>query len=107
MEVATGESWRVLKRTVQSGGYSLACRNGKDFVEDAPTGVPGIIEIMTSSTSGGNRDRRTTISMAFEDALHDREHRAPGINYRQVWARMVSQLIPKSEAALAWGGVSS
>ncbi|MDO8753380.1 MAG: hypothetical protein Q7J80_05760, partial [Anaerolineales bacterium] len=29
---------------------------------------------------------------------------APGINYRQVWARMVSQLVVKSEVALRWGG---
>lgn len=31
-------------------------------------------------------------------------HLAPGINYRQVWARMASQLIVKSQAAIAWGG---
>ena len=104
METATGEPWHKLRRTVQSAGYSLARREGKDFIEDAPMGVPGIIEIMTSSTSGGNRERRTTIPLAFEDALLEGEHRAPGINYRQVWARMVSQLVPKSEAALAWGG---
>ena len=33
-----------------------------------------------------------------------KEHKAPGINYRQVWARMVSQLIVKSEVGLHWGG---
>jgi len=33
-----------------------------------------------------------------------RPHLAPGINYRQVWARMVSQLVVKSEVALGWGG---
>ena len=31
-------------------------------------------------------------------------HLAPGINYRQVWARMASQLIVKSQAAMAWNG---
>lgn len=31
-------------------------------------------------------------------------HLAPGINYRQVWARMASQLIVKSQAAMDWGG---
>lgn len=65
---------------------------------------PGVVEIMTASTSGGNRRTRTTIQAACVDALMRREHRAPGINYRQVWARMVSQLIAKSEAALEWGG---
>ncbi|MGI9057395.1 MAG: hypothetical protein ACR2H5_02350, partial [Ktedonobacteraceae bacterium] len=49
-----------------------------------------IIEIMTSSTSGGNKDKGTTISGAFQDAILGRSHRGPDINYRQVWARMVS-----------------
>ena len=31
-------------------------------------------------------------------------HNGPGINYRQVWARMVSQLIVKSQVGMAWGG---
>jgi hypothetical protein len=59
---------------------------------------------MTCSTSGGNKAKRTTISNAFEDAMSGRDHTAPGINYRQVWARMVSQLIVKTEVALHWGG---
>jgi hypothetical protein len=69
LEAATGEPWSRLRRTVQAAGYSLARRSGEDLVDNAPLGVPGIIEIMTSSTSGGNRSRRTTIPMAFEDAL--------------------------------------
>jgi len=64
-----------------------------------------IIEVMTSSTSGGDKKKRTQIAMACEDAiLHGMNHNAPGINYRQVWARMVSQLIVKSQVALAWNG---
>jgi hypothetical protein len=60
---------------------------------------------MTSSTSGGDKKKRTQIAMACEDAiLNGMDHNAPGINYRQVWARMVSQLIVKSQAALAWCG---
>ena len=43
--------------------------------------------------------------MACEDAiLFGEKHNAPGINYRQVWARMVSQLIVKSQVGMAWGG---
>ena len=43
--------------------------------------------------------------MACEDAILDPEnHNGPGINYRQVWARMISQLIAKSQVGLAWGG---
>ncbi len=59
---------------------------------------------MTSSTSGGNKRKRTTIPMAFEDAMLGKMHAGPGINYRQVWARMVSQFIVKSEVGSAWGG---
>lgn len=72
--------------------------------EDAPYGIPSIIEIMTSSTSGGNKDKGTTISNAFKDAITGQSHRGPGINYRQIWARMLSQLIVKSEVALGWHG---
>ena len=43
--------------------------------------------------------------MALEDAILDPAgHNGPGINYRQVWARMVSQLIVKSQVGMAWGG---
>jgi hypothetical protein len=43
--------------------------------------------------------------MAFEDAIKKgSEHNGPGINYRQVWARMVSQLIVKSQVGMAWKG---
>lgn len=69
-----------------------------------PDGMPLILEVMTSSTSGGNKQKGTTIPMAFADAILARPHVGPGINYRQVWGRMVSQLIVKSEAGLAWGG---
>lgn len=98
------QSERVLTKSLQSAGYCMAYREGKHFVEDFPIGVPSLVEIMTSSTSGGNKRKRTTVAMAFEDAVLGKEHEAPGINYRQVWARMVSQLIVKSEVALAWGG---
>jgi len=75
-----------------------------NFVRDFPFGSPAVIEIMTSSTSGQNTNNRTTIGQAFEDALLERPHLAPGINYRQVWSRMVSQLFVKSEVAIGWNG---
>ena len=103
-EKTTRETWPVLRRSLEGSGYTIARRNGKYFVEDFPIGPPSVVEIMTSSTSGGNKSKRSTISAAFEDAMLGREHKAPGINYRQVWARMVSQLIVKSEVGLHWGG---
>ena len=104
IEAATGERWNYLRRRLHNHGYTISQRDGETFVEDFPVGKPSVIEIMTCSTSGGNKEKRTTISNAFEDAMLGRGHNAPGINYRQVWARMVSQLIVKTEVALHWGG---
>ncbi|HAA27689.1 MAG TPA: hypothetical protein DCE56_08460 [Cyanobacteria bacterium UBA8553] len=92
IESATNQSWSKLQRIFKSGGYVIAKRGSEYYVEDCPTGAPSIIEIMTSSTSGGDKNARTSIPMAFEDAMLGRLHNSPGINYRQVWARMMSQL---------------
>ncbi|MEO8956584.1 MAG: hypothetical protein ABI396_04670 [Ktedonobacteraceae bacterium] len=104
LEQAIGVSGKRLLPLFQKGGYTIRLQDPEHFIEDCPTGIPNIIEIMTSSTSGGNKDKGTTISGAFQDAILGRSHRGPGINYRQVWARMVSQLIVKSEVALGWNG---
>lgn len=86
-------------------GYTLSKRDGELWVEDFPSAPVTIVEVMTSSTSGGNKTKRTQIAMAFEDAVKNgMQHEGPNINYRQVWARMVSQLIVKSQVGIAWGG---
>jgi len=75
-----------------------------------PHSSPVIVEVMTCSTSGGNKRKGTDITAAFKRAVlyaHgsvSERPRAPGVNVRQVWARMASQLIAKSQAALEWGG---
>ena len=75
--------------------------------EDRP---PVIVEIMTASTSGGNKRKRTDMQAAFCDAvlyangLQTERGGSPGVNVRQVWARMASQMIVKSEIANGWGG---
>ena len=81
-----------------------------DYVLRRGDEPPVIVEIMTASTSGGNKRIRTDMQSAFCDAVlyvhglrPDKGH-APGVNARQVWARMASQLIVKSEIANAWGG---
>ena len=99
-----GTPWSAILTKAQQAGYQFASRKGITYIENFPVGSPIIIEIMTSSTSGGDKKKRTQIPMAFEDAILGKPHSAPGINYRQVWARMVSQLIVKSEVALQWGG---
>ncbi|MDQ3507193.1 MAG: hypothetical protein M3494_04135 [Actinomycetota bacterium] len=95
-----------LREVLLAASFSLSRRDGVEYVDDFPQGDPLVVEIMTSSTSGGNKRKRTTVPQAFEDAVLKgiEGHTAPSINYRQVWARMVSQLIVKSEAGAEWGG---
>lgn len=93
-----------LKRRLTAAGYAVGFVRGEITIEDFPIGKPYIVEVMTSSTSGGNKKNRSCIPQAFEDCIIGNKHIAPGINYRQVWARMASQMIVKSQAANAWGG---
>ena len=81
-----------------------------DYVLRKNDNPPVIVEVMTASTSGGNRRRRTDIQSAFSDAvlyengLIPELRQSPGVNARQVWARMLSQMIVKSEITNQWGG---
>jgi len=94
-----------VQKMAEKSGSTLASRGSELWIDNFPTDPLIIIEVMTSSTSGGDKKKRTQIAMACEDAiLHGENHNAPGINYRQVWARMVSQLIVKSQVGMAWGG---
>jgi len=106
-EVASllGLTEKKVREVAKNSGYTFAQRDGETWIDDFPADPVTIIEIMTSSTSGGDKNKRTQIAMACEDAVKDpSNHTGPGINYRQVWARMVSQLIVKSEVGIAWGG---
>src|SRR5260370_2717671 len=104
LEFIIGKPFNKIRPRLIKNGYTLSARDDGPWVEDFPIGNPTIVEIMTSSTSGGNKEKRTTVPMAFEDAMLDKPHNAPRINFRQVWARMVSQLIVKSEVGIGWGG---
>lgn len=100
-----GQGLRAAQKIAEKNQYTLASREGELWVDDFPSDPIVIVEIMTSSTSGGDKKKRTQIAMACEDAVISPEtHNGPGINYRQVWARMVSQLIAKSQVGLAWNG---
>lgn len=99
-----GVTERKCEASLARNGYTLARRHGQTYVEEYPSGIPLIIEVMTSSTSGGNKAKGTTIQNAFRQAILGKPQDAPGINYRQIWARMVSQLIVKSQIGKAWGG---
>jgi hypothetical protein len=104
IQESLGGDIKSLEKSLSKNGYTFALRNNEVYVENYPSGTPSILEIMTSSTSGGNEKKRTRISHAFEDAILGKPHNAPSINKRQVWARMASQLIVKSQAAVVWGG---
>lgn len=65
---------------------------------------PVIIEVMTASTSGSDSVAGTDIRNAFKNATLGQLHEAPGINKRQVWGRMVTQLFAKTALASNWGG---
>lgn len=94
----------VCMRTAENNGMTVARRDGVEWIDDFPCRPLVIVEVMSSSTSGGNKTDRTQIGMAFEDAiLRGDKHKGPGINYRQVWARMASHLIVKSQVGVAWG----
>ena len=43
-------------------------------------------------------------AVLYAAGLLDERGQSPGVNIRQVWARMASQLIVKSEIANEWGG---
>jgi hypothetical protein len=100
----SGLEWNSLQKILKDNGYTFKNCNDNLYIEDFPIGNPLIVEVMTSSTSGGNKKKRSCIPQAFEDCILGKTHLAPGINYRQVWARMASQLIVKSQAAISWGG---
>ncbi len=100
-----GKGLRATQKIAEDNRYTMVFRNGELWIDDFPFDPIVIVEIMTSSTSGGDKKKRTQIAMACEDAVICPEnHNGPGINYRQVWARMVSQLIVKSQVGLAWNG---
>jgi hypothetical protein len=65
---------------------------------------PFILEVMTASTSGSDTRNETDIKNAFRNAILASDHSSPGINKRQVWGRMVTQLFAKTALASQWGG---
>jgi hypothetical protein len=56
---ATRQQSGQLKRDLIKRGFQIG--GAHDIVHDYPIGIPSIIEIMTSSTSGGNKRSRTQI----------------------------------------------
>ena len=65
-----------------------------------------ILEVMTASTSGSDTENETDMRSAFRNAILFNQHTSPGINKRQVWGRMVTQLFAKTALTKQWGGTT-
>jgi len=101
----TEEIAKFSQQMRQKGYYPKGART----VEDLPVRLPMmekpyIFEVMTASTSGSDTENETDIRSAFRNAILNNAHESPGINKRQVWGRMVTQLFAKTALAHAWGG---
>lgn len=89
----------------KKGYYPKGDRNVADRILRLPSMEnPIIFEVMTASTSGSDTEQETDIRSAFRNAILTDSHESPGINKRQVWGRMVTQLFAKTALAHAWGG---
>ena len=87
------------------GYYPKGIKDVADLIIRLPEmEKPYIFEIMTASTSGSDTENETDIRSAFRNAILYKDHESPGINKRQVWGRMVTQLFAKTALAHSWGG---
>lgn len=98
--------WREIR--VSYAGEGKKFQYNFDYIMRDADGTLLIIEVMTSSTSGGNKNQGTDIQTALAKSVKavgtGEKTKCPSSNTRQVWARMASQLVAKSEAGSSWGG---
>ncbi|MEB3885447.1 hypothetical protein [Lyngbya sp. CCY1209] len=101
----TSDLNNIVKIVKKSGHFSGINKNLADALIPLPDlSDLFILEVMTASTSGSNTEKSTDIKNAFRNALLSTEHACPGINKRQVWGRMVTQLFAKTALAHKWNG---
>ncbi len=102
--------WKEITVDQKRGGRKFKYRFDyvvREILYNHTYGPPNIIEVMTCSTSGGNKEKGTDIATAFRKSLladQGDKIMSPNVNIRQVWSRMAGQMIVKSQAANAWGG---
>ncbi|MUG93374.1 hypothetical protein F7734_13430 [Scytonema sp. UIC 10036] len=95
----------LVEAAKKSGYYPKGQRNPAKVAILLPDIThPYILEVMTASTSGSDSEHSTDIRSAFRNAILSNDHTSPGINKRQVWGRMVTQLFAKTALAYQWGG---
>ncbi len=94
-----------LAKCAKQGGYIGGRLSADTKLSAFPDlSSPLIIEVMTASTSGSNTAAGTNIAAAFKKLILGQDYQGPGINKRQVWGRMATQLFAKSALAEFWGG---
>jgi len=103
---STAKDLDELVRIARKSGYF---QDRKQNLADITIPLPDlsnlfILEVMTASTSGSDTENSTDMRSAFRNALLFSEHTSPGINKRQVWGRMVTQLFAKTALAHEWNG---
>lgn len=95
----------LLVKSARKGGYITGRYDPDALLPILPDlSNPTIIEVMTASTSGSDTEEETDIAAAFGRAILGNPYECPGINKRQVWGRMATQLFAKSALAEHWGG---
>lgn len=99
------EMKNLVEAAKKSGYYAKGQRNPARVPILLPDIThPYILEVMTASTSGSDSENSTDIRSAFRNAILSNDHTSPGINKRQVWGRMITQLFAKTALAWQWGG---
>lgn len=94
-----------LAKCAKQGGYMSGRLNEDSIISTFPDlNNPIIVEVMTASTSGSNTAAGTNIAAAFQKLVLGEDYQGPGINKRQVWGRMATQLFAKSALAEYWDG---
>jgi hypothetical protein len=108
-ESFAGSTERDLDELIKIARKSGYFQDRKRGLSDAIIPLPDlsnlyILEIMTASTSGSDTENSTDMRNAFRNELLFSTHTSPGINKRQVWGRMVTQLFAKTALAHRWHG---
>jgi hypothetical protein len=104
LEIKDAKDKSKYKKHLQNGGF---IPNGQIDESSIIKYFPNldsfaIAEVMTASTSGSNKAKGTDIKGSYLKMLRGLSYDCPGINKRQVWGRMATQLFAKSALAENW-----
>ena len=103
--ITTESDIEDIKKSAKTGKYFSGRFDLNKNLEYLPNlESPFIVEVMTASTSGSDTEAGTDIASSFTQAILGKTHNCPGINKRQVWGRMATQLFAKSALAESWNG---